>query len=1013
MAGSTRKDPWIRWFDVTNPQKHSGGYTVYKVTSKVFPVHSPEITTETIVWKRYKDFNKLHKTLSVLHQNLHRPGVFPGFPKPRLFGRFDDDIIEERRLAALALLNFVSSQAHLFNSLAVQEFFEASEKWDCEKETHGQNILHPVGVVTSTDSNNQGADRRATPEVDTTGALSEGQQVLASSLPDSDTGTVPVDTEPHLSSPVVSHSLSGTWAHRQTEHSDSDVSDKDGVETTSQTPDVDQTQHPSTCDIVGEFDPCTNTVDSWNHGEVSNSQLLSQVVEVDSVVESADPVEFTAPDMSDADLVPPSDTLGEYIESKDDYLYKAVKQISRARKEEKAAHYQIAFDYYKRAVSLLLTGVQGDGDEGRRSVVKRKTAEYLVYAEKLHHRYLDSSGTDGSRWRQLQVPRPVARLRTGLSELSSYKVLGLVGKNMLVLDKSTEETFVIKVLQKNSDVGELSHAKQIIPTKCSRMVKLVKYFETECTIYLLLEYARGMTLWQYIHNYLHSSSQELSPYPLLAYGADNVYSGKKYPSVTDPTPAVDCMTTGTTNHISSNVNVKAHSEECLPALLGFETSSTGNQHSDLQDHHTCADVHAEPGQAEDVFADTISNQPSQKVLSDESLSSSTRRMSLKRSNSSLSRSVSVERTSDIVSSSRHRNLSAAFDDLELSSPQSPTKPHLPENCVQKWAAELLMAIDELHQCGLILHDLRPHNILLSSQGQITLTYFCRWPGVHQELSSKSKENFHVAPEGTLPGALCFASDYWSFGVILYELLTGYSLCDAHPEGITSHTILRSPDHLSQEAEHLLKQLLRCNSNERLGGGVAGIEEIKAHPFFSKRTSDTVSSSRHRNLSAAFDDLELSSPQSPTNPHLPENCVQKWAAELLMAIDELHQCGLILHDLRPHNILLSSQGQITLTYFCRWPGVHQELSSKSKENFHVAPEGTLPGALCFVSDYWSLGVILYELLTGYSLCDAYPEGIISHTFLRSPDHPSQESEYLLKQVSIVYSIICTCILHVKV
>jgi len=48
--------------------------------------------------------------------------------------------------------------------------------------------------------------------------------------------------------------------------------------------------------------------------------------------------------------------------------------------------------------------------------------------------------------------------------------------------------------------------------------------------------------------------------------------------------------TGTTNHISSNVNVKAHSEECLPALLGFETSSTGNQHSDLQDHHTCAGI---------------------------------------------------------------------------------------------------------------------------------------------------------------------------------------------------------------------------------------------------------------------------------------------------------------------------------------------------------------------------------------------------------------------------------------
>lgn len=33
MAG--RRDPWVRWFDVTSPKKHSGGFTIYKVTSKV------------------------------------------------------------------------------------------------------------------------------------------------------------------------------------------------------------------------------------------------------------------------------------------------------------------------------------------------------------------------------------------------------------------------------------------------------------------------------------------------------------------------------------------------------------------------------------------------------------------------------------------------------------------------------------------------------------------------------------------------------------------------------------------------------------------------------------------------------------------------------------------------------------------------------------------------------------------------------------------------------------------
>lgn len=51
--------------------------------------------------------------------------------------------------------------------------------------------------------------------------------------------------------------------------------------------------------------------------------------------------------------------------------------------------------------------------------------------------------------------------------------------------------YYIQVLQKNSEVTESSWAKQVIPTKCKRMIKLVKYFETESTIYLLLEYAQG------------------------------------------------------------------------------------------------------------------------------------------------------------------------------------------------------------------------------------------------------------------------------------------------------------------------------------------------------------------------------------------------------------------------------------------------------------------------------------------------------------------------------------------
>ena len=49
----------------------------------------------------------------------------------------------------------------------------------------------------------------------------------------------------------------------------------------------------------------------------------------------------------------------------------------------------------------------------------------------------------------------------------------------------------IQVLQKNTEVTESSWSRQVVPTRCKHMIKLVKYFETESTIYLLLEYAQG------------------------------------------------------------------------------------------------------------------------------------------------------------------------------------------------------------------------------------------------------------------------------------------------------------------------------------------------------------------------------------------------------------------------------------------------------------------------------------------------------------------------------------------
>ncbi|PIK57508.1 putative ribosomal protein S6 kinase delta-1 [Apostichopus japonicus] len=123
------------------------------------------------------------------------------------------------------------------------------------------------------------------------------------------------------------------------------------------------------------------------------------------------------------------------------------------------------------------------------------------------------------------------------------------------------------------------------------------------------------------------------------------------------------------------------------------------------------------------------------------------------------------------------------------------KIHLPESCIRIWAAEIVVAVASLHACGIICRD------------------------------------FYVAPEVQGLQPLTSACDWWSFGVLLFELLVGKSLHSCHPCGISTHTELSIPTHVSSEGGSLLKQLIQPIPHERLGAGRSGVDEIRSHPFF--------------------------------------------------------------------------------------------------------------------------------------------------------------------------------------
>lgn len=161
-----------------------------------------------------------------------------------------------------------------------------------------------------------------------------------------------------------------------------------------------------------------------------------------------------------------------------------------------------------------------------------------------------------------------------------------------------------------------------------------------------------------------------------------------------------------------------------------------------------------------------------------------------------------------------------------------------------YTAELLIALETLHNMDVIYRDLKPENILLDSQGHIALCDFglCK-------LNMKDNEKTqtfcgtpeYLAPEVLLGQGYTKAIDWWTLGVLLYEMLTG--LPPYYDENVKTmyKKILQSPlvfpDGFDPEAKDLLKRLLNRDPKRRLGAN--GAYEIRNHPFFSDLSWESV------------------------------------------------------------------------------------------------------------------------------------------------------------------------------
>lgn len=491
------------------------------------------------------------------------------------------------------------------------------------------------------------------------------------------------------------------------------------------------------------------------------------------------------------------ENLLDHLSTGSDYLYDAAICFSQAVAEEANLRHKQAFELYKLGIDKLLSGAKNDDNERRKRLANAKASKYLERAEMLYENHFAQQQENESfifEDLKLDDEPSVQALERPANNLSRFKVIGVNDYKLRVQDCTDKKIYFLKTLFKvpNSAIS--------LPQSIPFMVRLVSYYSTSSRMFLLLPLMTGGLLWDYICTYTNKSEKSIMnietifvepPANTTSHIIPNDYSD------------IEIVEEISAYEYQPSINFVDNYSETIP-IPSFDTLSA---EMDIKDLMSCSQM----------LLQSVSKTLQKSHIDAEDQLSTNESGNLE----SLIETPADPSVAPVLETEKFSSREVLEEPSEIQNYVE----QLPETVLKQWASELVVAVNALHKVGIVCGDLNLNNLLLGPHGHLTLTYF--YKSDHKEYQQLCKLNpnavkcLYVA----LDFPLTKESDWFSVGVLIYEIFTKERFYLNHPHHF-NEIQFSYPDSVSDDLKDLLRGLIINPKDNRLT-----FNDILQHSFF--------------------------------------------------------------------------------------------------------------------------------------------------------------------------------------